>query len=129
MTVAEVLTLARTRDIVVEVQGDELVLDAPRGALTEELRIALLDHKPALIALLTPVQEYVLLKGLTVPLPALQLLWSLEERGFRMTLSVDEAFVVDPIEELTDVDRAGIHRWRRHLAALVALEPPEEMPQ
>ena len=110
------------------VQQDRLRV-RPSDGLSEALRADLQRHKPALIALLAPVQEYVLLKGLTVPLPALQLLWSLEDRGFQMTLSTDEAFLVDPIDALTDVDRAGIHRWRRHLAALVALEPPEEMLQ
>src|SRR5688572_13479491 len=96
------------------VQQDRLRV-RPSDRLSEDLRADLRRHKPALLALLAPASEYVSLKGgLTVPLPALQLLWSLQDRGFQMALSVDQAFLLHPIDALTDVDRAALHRWRRH---------------
>jgi hypothetical protein len=57
MTPAEQLSFTRARDIVLDVQGDRLVADAPTGALTPELRAELLRHKPALVALLAPALD------------------------------------------------------------------------
>jgi hypothetical protein len=39
----------RQRDVLLEAEGLTLHVDAPAGALTEELRTALREHKPALI--------------------------------------------------------------------------------
>ena len=50
MTLAELLTVVRAADIRLEARGDRLVFDAPRGALTPELRSALVEQKPALLA-------------------------------------------------------------------------------
>jgi hypothetical protein len=62
MTLAELLTVVRAADIRLEARGDRLVFDAPHGALTPELRAALAEQKPALLAWLAPV-EFVTLKG------------------------------------------------------------------
>lgn len=131
MTAVELLELVRRQDIHLEVQGGRLIIDAPAGAVTSELKAALGRHKPALIALLEPITEYVTLKGgLVLPLPALRLFWSLEDRGFHLTVDADQTFVLTPTERLTDADRAGIYRWWRHLAAIVSYAcPPEELPQ
>lgn len=64
---------------------------------------------------------YVTLKGgLVVPLPALQVAWGLEDRGFDLHLADDGALLVSPRDAITDEDRAVIRRWKLHLAALVA---------
>jgi hypothetical protein len=57
--------------------------------------------------------------GLTVPLPALQVLWDLEHRG--LDLQVEGAdIVVRPRGVLTDADRAEIRRLKPDLIALIA---------
>jgi hypothetical protein len=69
--------------------------------------------------------EYVTLKGgLTLPLPALQLAWNLEERGFQLSLDGEVQIVVEPVEALTTQDKLAIDRWRPHLGAIVAYEAP-----
>ena len=40
------------RDVAVAIHGDQLYLEAPKGVLTEELRIALSEHKPEIMRLL-----------------------------------------------------------------------------
>lgn len=37
--------------------GDKLRVDAPKGALSPDLRQALADHKPEILALLKPVSD------------------------------------------------------------------------
>jgi TubC N-terminal docking domain len=123
MTATQLLTLAREKNILLEVQGDRLVVDAPPGAVTPDLRSELVRHKPELMVLLAPFTEYVTLKGgLTLPLPALQLAWSLEERGFRLSLDSDNQVLIEPIAALTELDQAAIQRWRLHLGAIVAYQ-------
>ena len=73
MTLAELLTVVRAADIRLEARGDRLVFDAPPGALTTELRAALVEQKPALPAWLAPVEFVTLKGGLTIPVPALRL--------------------------------------------------------
>jgi len=120
MTAVEILLLARTNDIVLNVQGDRLVVDAPAGTLTPELRDQLVRHKPALLALLTPVTRFVTLKnGPTLPLLVVLLALDLERRGFRLSLDADEQVVIAPLTALKDADQMAIHRWRLHLAAIV----------
>jgi len=51
MTPAEILTPAKAQDIVLAVQSDRLVVDAPIGVVTPDLRGELVRHKPALAAL------------------------------------------------------------------------------
>lgn len=123
MTAADVLLLARTSDIVLDVQGDRLIVDAPAGALTPELRSELARHKPALVALLTTVTGFVTLKnGPTLPLPAVLLALDLERRGFRLSLAACDQVAIAPIKALTDVDLIAIGRWRLHLAAIIAYD-------
>jgi hypothetical protein len=130
MTLEALLACVERLDIVLTVEGDRLLVDAPPGALTNALQTELAIHKPALLALLAPVTEYVMLKGgLAVPVSPLQLAWSLENRGFRMSVDACHQFVIEPVAELTDADRAGIHRWRLHLSAIVEYQCPEsELP-
>lgn len=40
------------RDISLRLDGEQLVVDAPRGVLTEELRRTLSEHKPGLVELI-----------------------------------------------------------------------------
>ncbi len=57
--------------------------------------------------------------GLTVPLPALQMLWNLEDRG--LDVQVDGAdIIVRPRGQLTADDRAAIGRLKPHLLQLIA---------
>jgi tubulysin polyketide synthase-like protein len=119
MTAEEILAVARTHDIALEVHGDRLVVDAPVGALTPEVRAELVRHKPALVALLA--RTFVTLKnGLILPLPAITLALDLERRGVCLSLDADRQLVVAPAAALTDLDRAAICRWRLHLGAIVA---------
>lgn len=107
------------------VEGDRLRI-RPVDRLTPALREALARRKPELLALLAPVSEYVTLRGgLTLPLPALQLAWNLEDRGFRMTLDADLQFHIEPTAALTDTDLAAIARWRLHLGAIIGYTCPE----
>ncbi len=42
----------RSRDVDLEVDGGRLVVDAPAGAITNEIRTTLAEHKPKLLKLL-----------------------------------------------------------------------------
>lgn len=53
MTGEVVLQQLRERDIRLTASGDRLVVDAPRGVLTEQLRDALRERKAELLAILT----------------------------------------------------------------------------
>lgn len=126
MSPIELLTVVRAAGIRLEVSGDRLQFDAPAGALTPDLRAALVEHKPALLALLAPVTAFVTLKGgLVLPLPAVLLALDLERRGFRLALDADQRFTIERTEdtaeltEITDDERIAIDRWRLHLGALV----------
>jgi len=125
MTAEEILAVARTHDIALEVQGDRLVVDAPIGTLTPEHIAELARHKPALMALLT--QTFVTLKnGPTLPMPAIALALDLERRGFRLSLDADGHVIVEPTATLTETDLAAIRRWRLHLGAIVAYSADAE---
>jgi hypothetical protein len=63
--------------------------------------------------------------GLTVPLEALQLAWSLEDRGAVLLVEADDLIVDGPAGFLTEGDRAAIRRWRDHLKAMVTYKAPE----
>ena len=72
-------------------------------------------------------KEFVSLRGgLTVPAEPFRLLFSLLDRGFSLTPDQD-ALVVRPAQRLTVEDHAQITRWKPHLLALLAYEPPEMM--
>ncbi len=73
-----------------------------------------------------PVDFITLLGGLTVARPALEVLIDLEQRGFRFTRPPEGGLAVSPRADLTDDDRSAIRRWRFHLEALIAYEPPEQ---
>ena len=113
-------------------QGFELQADRdrlrirprPTGTLSADLQ----RYKPALLVLLAPATDYVTLKGnATVPLAALQLVWSLEDRGFDLSLDEDQALRILPTDQLTETDLAGLHRWRRELVTIVAYECPPDL--
>jgi hypothetical protein len=124
MTADDFLLLARVNDIRLEAHGVRLHVEAPAGVLSPELRVELTHLKPALLALLAPVTEFIPLKGgLVVPAPALLLALDLERRGFRMSLDRDQQFQIEPIETLTEVDLSGFHRWRLHLGAIIGYDP------
>ena len=127
MTATEILALVHGQGIVLDVQGDQLVVDAPTGSLTPELRAELVRHKPTLILMLAPA--FVTLKdGPTLPIPALVLALDLEDRGFRLLLNEAGQAVIEPTTALTDTDRVAIRRWRRHLGAIVAYTADAEEP-
>jgi hypothetical protein len=56
--------------------------------------------------------------GLCVPLPALQLLWDLEARGFTLLLD-DDGLMVRPRTQITPADDKAIRQHRDELIALV----------
>jgi TubC N-terminal docking domain len=125
VTAAEILAAAWTHDIVLDVQGDRLVVDGPIGTLTPELIAEFARHKPALMALLT--QTFVTLKnGPTLPMPAIALALDLERRGFRLSLDADGQVIVEPTATLTETDLAAIRRWHLHVGAIVAYSADAE---
>ncbi len=120
MTPTEILMLARTNDIVLDVQGDRLIVDAPTGALTPELRAELARHKAALVALLAPPRAFVTLKnGPTLPVDVIRLAIDLEARGIPLQTDDVHQFIIPNDPRLTAADRAAIARWRHHLGAIV----------
>ena len=126
MTADEILAVAQHAGVRLSARGDRLHVQAPAGALTPELRAALARHKAELLALLSPAGTAVMLRGgLTVPMPALQLAWSLEDRDIRLTTGADHQLVVPAGAPLTEADRAGLARWRLHLAAIAEYEAPK----
>jgi hypothetical protein len=125
MTLAELLTVIGAADIRLKARGDRLLFDAPCGALTPELRTALAEQKPALLAWLAPVEFVTLKGGLTIPVPALRLSLDLETRGIPMATDADHQFVVPKDERLTADDFVNIERWRAHLGAIVDYRAPE----
>ena len=52
MTAAELLADLRRRGVALAPKGDRLTVDAPKGAVTDELRRSITDHKAELLALL-----------------------------------------------------------------------------
>ena len=57
--------------------------------------------------------------GLSVPLPALELLWRLENEGFDIRLDDDGSVLIGPQQRLSQDDRQAITEHRDHLRALV----------
>jgi hypothetical protein len=57
--------------------------------------------------------------GSAVPLPAVRVLWTLEDRGLHVRLEGDD-IIVRPRRLLKDEDRAEIRRLNPHLVTLIA---------
>ena len=91
----------------------------PVERVTPELRDTLARHKTELLSLLAPPEFVTLRGGLTVPLPALRLVWDFEERGFCLGVTPAGDVEIQPTAALNNRDRAAIQKWRRHLAAVV----------
>ena len=125
MTLAELLTVVRAADIRLEARGDRLFFDAPHGALTPELRAALVQQKAAVLIWLAPVEFVTLKGGVTIPVPALRLALDLEARGIPLATDADHQFVVPKDGRLTAEDLVNIQRWRAHLGAIVDYRAPE----
>lgn len=107
-----------------QADGDRLRV-RPADRVTPELRDALARAKPALLDRLRPVPAFVTLRnGPTLPAPAWRLALDLEARGFRHTVDPAGHVLIEPASDLTDADRAGIARWRSHLAAILAYQAP-----
>jgi hypothetical protein len=125
VSLPELLAAVRQAGIHLSADGHTLKFDAPRGALTPELRAALIEHKATLLAVLAPV-EYVDLKGgLVVPRPALELALDLEERRIPLATDADHRFIMPADPRLTAADRAAIARWHPYLGAIIEYEAPE----
>jgi hypothetical protein len=121
MTLEALMAETDRLGIRLEARGELLHVDAPAGVVTPELRDALSCFKPVLLSLLSPVTQFVSLKGgLVLPVPAIALAIDLERRGFRLWLDRNQQFHIEPAPALTDLDRAGIRRWHWHLGAIVA---------
>lgn len=68
MSVPSVLAALRARDIQVQVDGDRLRCNAPRGAMTAELRGQLEQYKPAILEFLRRAEAVALQQRSIVPL-------------------------------------------------------------
>ena len=124
MTITAVMAEVGRLGITIAAEGEYLRVRAPTGVVTPELREALAANKLDLMALLAPTEHVTLKGGLTIPLPALRLVWSLEDRGFEQTLDGQRRYRCEPAGALTDADRAGLARWADQLAAIVAYGHP-----
>jgi len=131
MTAFELLEAARERHIELTAREGRLFHRGPEGALTPELRAAIREEKPALLAVLDPSVRFVTLKGgLIVPAAALVLAIDLEMREIPLAVDGEGEFIIPVTPKLLPADDAAIRRWRRHLAAIVAYRvPDEEQPQ
>ena len=128
MTAVELLTSCRQAGIRLEAAGDRLRYEAPPGSLTPELRDTLAQYKTELLSLLAAPQRFVTLRaGETLPRTVVELAWSLEDRGFALTVTADGDLTVTPVDALTEQDRSAIARWRSHLTALTAYCDEEAM--
>jgi hypothetical protein len=52
MNASTLLDDLRSRDVLLEADGERLVVDAPAGVVTEDLRASLAEHKPSLLKIL-----------------------------------------------------------------------------
>src|ERR1700686_3023619 len=125
MTLAELLTVVSAADIRLEARGDRLVFDAPHGALTPELRAALVEQRPALLVWLAPRGIVRPKGGLFISVPGPRRAPDLEARGIRLATDADHQFVVPKDQRLTADDLVNIQRWRAHLGAIVDYRAPE----
>jgi len=86
--------------------------------------MTLWQFAPGNRAMTTSSDPLVMLSGgLSVPLAPLRLLWTLEARGLKLSLDGD-LVVVRPGGRLRPGERDQLKRWKPHLRALVAHEPP-----
>jgi TubC N-terminal docking domain len=121
MSPTELLTAIRHAGIDLQADGDRLVYDAPKGMMTAELRIAIVEQKAALLAILARPRAFVtLVSGLILPIEAIELALDLEARGFKMSLDTCDQFQIEPSNALTAADLAAIQRWRLHLASIIS---------
>ena len=69
MTARELLTQLKEKSIDVKANGDRLIIDAPKGTVTPELRAALAEHKAELLKILNtpPVEEPLLPVKIATP--------------------------------------------------------------
>ena len=72
MTIQEILTTTERAGIVLSAVGDRLRVKAPSGALTDDLRATLAEHKPALLDVLFRLEGMRANTGL-VPIPCARL--------------------------------------------------------
>ena len=126
MTVAALLLTCQKAGIHLAADGETLEIDAPRGALTPDLRDQLAHHKTALLEALRPPRAFVTLKnGPTLPVEVIELAVRLEAQGVPLRADANHQFVMPEHPSLTAQDLAAIHRWRLHLGAIVEYEAPE----
>ncbi len=118
MTAPELLVTCREAGIELAANGDRLRLNAPRGAVTPELRAQLKECKAEILPLLaTPRFVALAPTELTLPRAVVDFAMDLERRGFTLTVSQSE-IDVHPAKALTPADQAALARWRSHLVAL-----------
>jgi len=67
MNVRAMLEELEKRDVILEVDGERLHVDAPAGVLTAELRSALLENKRALMKLLHPEHRGLIIRWSEYP--------------------------------------------------------------
>jgi hypothetical protein len=78
VTTKDILADCARADIVLDVEGDRLVVDAPTGGLTQELRDRLLRHKPTLLPVVWRLRE---MRRLAVEAPRAVVYARIEAKG------------------------------------------------
>ncbi|MDP9360621.1 MAG: amino acid adenylation domain-containing protein [Acidobacteriota bacterium] len=121
MTVEQLLTELRSRHVYMRAEGAELRLRASKGAITPELRAALTEHKPALIALLRrtgSVTGRIEQTRRDKPLPlsfAQQRLWFIDQLESKSPIyNMPVALRVEGPLQIAVVERALSEIVRRH---------------
>jgi hypothetical protein len=79
---------------------------------------------PAGDVLATPLKFVTVEGGLTLPLPAINLAVDLKVRGIVLAIDGEHELIVPNDPRLTAADRDAIHRWRRHLVAILLTPCP-----
>jgi hypothetical protein len=112
VTAAALLADLRQLGVILTVKGDSLQVDAPRGALTDELRTEIRAHKAELI------------RQLQLEADGRDILAALADRGITVRLGADGRPVVRPAHLVDEADRALLAAHRE--AVLAALKAPDE---
>ncbi len=85
MTVNELLDRLLSRDVVLTVNDDRLIVNAPRGVVDDGLLAAIRTHKADLITLVSTTTDNTMTTGIPLDLTLDQIVsGELEKRGFRI---------------------------------------------
>jgi len=126
MTLATLLARIDDAGISLRADGDRLRASGPPGTLTDDVRRALIAHKPVLMRAYVAPRRFVPLRGgLVLPVQVVELGLALKARGVPLITDGDHRLVLPAPDLVTEDELAALHHWRQHLSALVEYSAPE----